>query len=59
MRVTTLLALGISLSLFFIMAISFAFLGEEGDEPYFKSVLTDVAQNSPGVSLLFASGPSS
>ncbi|KAF7979664.1 hypothetical protein HWV62_41651 [Athelia sp. TMB] len=52
MRVTTLLALGISLSLFFIMAISFAFLGEEGDEPYFKSVLTDVAQNSPGIVLL-------
>lgn len=52
MGVTTIIGFGITLSLFFIMAMCFAFLGEEGDVPFFKNALADVAQNSPGIVLL-------
>lgn len=49
MGISTILCLAISLSLFFITAISFAFMGSDGDEPYFKKTLNSVAQNNPGV----------
>lgn len=52
MRITTILTLAIILSCLFIMSISFAFLGEDDDEPHFKQLLGGVAQNSPGVSAL-------
>jgi uncharacterized BrkB/YihY/UPF0761 family membrane protein len=65
LRISTILSLSICFSLFFILAISFAFMGHDGDEPYFKKTLSNAAQNSPGVShsVLFAlqkfsSGPS-
>ncbi|KAF9233293.1 hypothetical protein BU15DRAFT_54088 [Melanogaster broomeanus] len=48
----TLLAIAVLFSLFFILALSCAFLGADADEPYFKSILNDVAQNSPGIVLL-------
>lgn len=58
MGVPTIIGFGITLSLFFIMAMCFAFLGEEGDVPFFKNALADVAQNSPGVSdILFELAP--
>lgn len=50
LRVTTILVLGITFSLFFILSICFAFMGDDGDEPHFKQTLNAVAQNSPGVS---------
>ncbi|KIJ61102.1 hypothetical protein HYDPIDRAFT_42883 [Hydnomerulius pinastri MD-312] len=48
----TLLAIAIIFSLFFILALSCAFFGDDEDEPYFKSVLNEVAQTSPGIVLL-------
>jgi hypothetical protein len=50
LRITTILTLSVVFSFFFILVISFAFMGDDGDEPFFKKTLNDVAQNSPGVS---------
>jgi len=52
LRISTILTLSIFFSLLFILVISLAFLGEDGDEPYFKKTLDDVAQNTPGIVLL-------
>ncbi|KAH7915858.1 hypothetical protein BJ138DRAFT_880946 [Hygrophoropsis aurantiaca] len=49
---TTLLAIAIIFSLFFILSLSCAFLGDDEDEPYFKSILNNVALNDPGIVLL-------
>ncbi|KAH7924952.1 hypothetical protein BV22DRAFT_1195521 [Leucogyrophana mollusca] len=49
---TTLLAIAIIFSLFFILALSCAFLGDDEDEPYFKSILNEVALHDPGIVLL-------
>ena len=51
MGIATILCLAILLSLLFIISISFAFMGSDGDEPYFKTILNSVAENSPGVYL--------
>jgi hypothetical protein len=53
LRISTILTLCIFFSLLFILVISLAFLGEDGDVPYFKKTLDDVAQNTPGVLDLF------
>lgn len=50
LRITTILTLSVVFSVCFILVISFAFMGDDGDEPFFKKTLNDVAQNSPGVS---------
>jgi hypothetical protein len=50
LRISTILTISVLFSLFFITAMSFAFMGDEGDEPHFKKTLNDVAQNTPGVS---------
>lgn len=50
LRITTILMLAVTLSLFFILSVCFAFMGYDGDEPYFKQTLNSVAQNNPGVS---------
>lgn len=42
--------MAVVLSLFYIGALSFAFIGAE-DEPVFKDMLNDLAKNNPGVSL--------
>jgi hypothetical protein len=49
LRITTILTLSVIFSFFFILVISFAFMGDDGDEPYFKKTLNSIAQNSPGV----------
>jgi hypothetical protein len=54
LQISTILTLCVFFSLLFILVISFAFLGEDGDAPYFKKTLDDVAQNSPGVLIMFA-----
>lgn len=51
MGITAILCLAISLSLIFIITISFAFMGSDGDEPYFKKILNSAAENNPGVYL--------
>ncbi|KAG2126536.1 hypothetical protein DEU56DRAFT_822353 [Suillus clintonianus] len=48
----TVLIFAIIFSLLFIIAVSFSFLGEDEDEPPFKSMLNDIAKNDPGVVLL-------
>ena len=50
LRIGTVLVLAATFSLLFILSICFAFIGDGGDEPYFKQTLNSVAQNSPGVS---------
>jgi hypothetical protein len=50
LQTSTILFLAITFSLLFIVSISFAFMGDGGDEPYFKKTLNAVAQDSPGVS---------
>jgi hypothetical protein len=49
---TTLLIIAVIFSVCFILALSCAFLGDDEDEPYFKSILDEVAQTNPGVSVL-------
>ncbi|KAF8840608.1 hypothetical protein BDN67DRAFT_630895 [Paxillus ammoniavirescens] len=49
---TTLLIIAIIFSVCFILALSCAFLGDDEDEPYFKSILNEVAQTNPGLVLL-------
>lgn len=44
-----LVMLAIIVSLFFISSISFAFIGEDMDELYFKELLNKIALESPGV----------
>jgi hypothetical protein len=39
-------------SLFFIMTLSFAFIGADAGEPHFKCMLDTVAGTSPGVHLM-------
>ena len=51
MGITAILCLAISLSLIFIITISSAFMGSDGDEPYFKKILNSAAENNPGVYL--------
>ncbi|KAF9220533.1 hypothetical protein BS17DRAFT_787183 [Gyrodon lividus] len=48
----TLLVIAMILSLLFILALSCAFLGDDADESYFKSILDEVAQTNPGIVLL-------
>ena len=50
LRISTILTLCVFFSLMFILVISFAFMGDDGDEPYFKKTLDDIAHNTPGVS---------
>lgn len=50
MGISTVIMLAVTLSLFFILSICFAFMGSDGDEPHFKKTLNDVAKNHPGVS---------
>ncbi|TFK40790.1 hypothetical protein BDQ12DRAFT_467407 [Crucibulum laeve] len=52
LRGSTIVTLAIISSLFFIMSISFAFIGADVDEPFFKHTLDDVATNSPGIVLI-------
>jgi len=52
LRGGTIVALAIISSLFFIMSLSFAFIGADAGEPYFKSMLDTVAETSPGVYLM-------
>jgi hypothetical protein len=47
----TVFILAIIFSLLFILAVSCAFLGDDEDEPYFKSILNDIAAHDPGVGL--------
>lgn len=47
----TVLVFAIIFSLLFILAVSCAFLGDDQDEPYFKSILNDIAAHDPGVGL--------
>jgi len=49
LRGKTIATLAIISSLFFIMAISFSFIGADADEPFFKKTLDSVAENNPGV----------
>lgn len=49
LRGSTIVTLGIIASLFFIISISFAFLGADIEDPYFRSTLNEVAETSPGV----------
>lgn len=46
----TLLSLSLIFSVCFILAVSCAFWGDDEDEPYFKSILNEVASANPGVS---------
>ncbi|KAH7885041.1 hypothetical protein F5I97DRAFT_1810227 [Phlebopus sp. FC_14] len=48
----TLLIFAFIFSLLFIVALSCSFFGADEDEPYFKSILNEVAQSSPGIVLL-------
>lgn len=48
----TIIVLAMIASLFFIMSLSFAFIGADAGEPYFKRMLDTVAQTSPGVHLM-------
>ena len=48
--------IAIVISLFFIAAVSFAFIGAEEELP-FKDTLNDLAENSPGVRLSIALRP--
>lgn len=52
LRGSTIVTLAIIASLFFIMSISFAFLGADVEDPYFKNMLNNVASNSPGIVLI-------
>ncbi|KAF8895510.1 hypothetical protein BD779DRAFT_733867 [Infundibulicybe gibba] len=52
MRGSTVIILAILSSLFFILVISFAFIGADIDEPYFQKILTSVAETSPGLVLI-------
>ncbi|KAF9556752.1 hypothetical protein CPC08DRAFT_710984 [Agrocybe pediades] len=52
LRGSTIVTLAIIASIFFIMAISMAFLGADADEPYFKRTLDTVAATNPGVVLV-------
>ncbi|KAI0917244.1 hypothetical protein AcW2_007429 [Taiwanofungus camphoratus] len=45
-------AIAMAFSLVFILSLSFAFVGSDDDEPKFKSLLEDIANNSPGIVLL-------
>lgn len=49
LRGSTIVTLAIMASLFFIISISFAFLGADVEDPYFKTTLNKVAESSPGV----------
>ncbi|KAG0697630.1 hypothetical protein DFH29DRAFT_945208 [Suillus ampliporus] len=48
----TLLIFAVIFSLLFILALSCSFLGVDGDEPFFKSMLNDISINDPGIVLL-------
>lgn len=48
----TLLCVSLIFSLCFILAVSCAFLGDNEDEPYFKSILNEIALTNPGIVLL-------
>lgn len=52
---TTLVTIAIIASLFFIISISFAFLGADVEDPYFRTTLDTVAESSPGVRSAFLS----
>ncbi|KAF9445391.1 hypothetical protein P691DRAFT_777608 [Macrolepiota fuliginosa MF-IS2] len=52
LRGSTIVTLAIIASLFFIMSISFAFLGADVEDPYFKMALDKVAESSPGIVLI-------
>lgn len=45
----TLLCVSLIFSLCFILAVSCAFWGDNEDEPYFKSILNEIALTNPGV----------
>jgi len=49
---STLLLLAIIFSLFFITALSCSFFGDDGEEPFFKNILNEVAQTDPGIVML-------
>jgi len=52
LRGGTIIVLAMIASLFFIMSLSFAFIGADAGEPYFKRMLDTVAETSPGVHLM-------
>ena len=52
LRGGTIVTLAIISSLFFIMSLSFAFIGADAGEPYFKHMLDTVGEASPGVYLI-------
>ncbi|KAF8158150.1 hypothetical protein B0H34DRAFT_797567 [Crassisporium funariophilum] len=52
LRGSTIVALAIISSLFFIMSISFAFIGADADGPFFMKTLNSVAEISPGIVLI-------
>ncbi|KAF8967150.1 hypothetical protein BDZ97DRAFT_1656756 [Flammula alnicola] len=52
LRGSTIVTLAVISSLFFIISISFAFVGSDADEPFFKKTLNTVAETSPGVVLV-------
>jgi len=57
-RGRTIVVLAIISSLCFIISLSFAFVGAEAGEPYFKRMLDAVAETSPGVHLTISNiGP--
>ncbi|KXN81758.1 hypothetical protein AN958_03684 [Leucoagaricus sp. SymC.cos] len=49
---STLVTIAIIASLIFIISISFAFLGADVEDPYFRATLDRVAETSPGIVLL-------
>lgn len=49
LRGSTIVILAVISSIFFIMAISMAFLGADEDEPFFQRTLDTVATTNPGV----------
>ncbi|KAL4075139.1 hypothetical protein V8B97DRAFT_1543791 [Scleroderma yunnanense] len=48
----TLLSVSLIFSICFILALLCAFGGDDEDEPYFRSILNEVASTSPGIVLL-------
>jgi hypothetical protein len=51
----TLVTIAIVASIFFVISISFAFLGADVEDPYFRITLDKVAESSPGVRTPFIS----
>jgi hypothetical protein len=49
---STIVTFAIIASIFFVMSISFAFLGADIEDPHFKITLDNVAETSPGVCFL-------